>query len=402
MGSASVTASRGAELARLFVFLSGGALTAMAQMAILPSLPQLAARFAGEGDGPFIAQQVMTVAGPALAIGAPVSGWLAGIVGKRKLLLISSLLYAIAGVAGALAPDLWSLLASRALLGLACGAVGTTTAGLLADHYSGPVRDKLIGWTSILGSGATIVALTAAGVLVDWAGWRAPFVLYLVGVIVFLVALPVISDKPSRSSTAQSESGGSLRAAAGYLVIVIMLSIVMNMIAVQGVFLLQSNGIESSTVQSVIVNMTTVGSMAGAYAFGLLRPRLSFNVMLAMTWALLALGVGGFALVDTPIPFGLFALFSGLGTGLAVPLCSSTVLSVIPPAANARAMGLFIGCVYVGLLLNPFIAKPLRSAFGFQGMFLWIGAGALLGLVVTLIWRLRRSRRAPTAFAPTA
>jgi MFS family permease len=397
MGSASDRpVSRGADLARLFVFLSGGALTAMAQMAILPSMPQLAARFAGEGDGPFIAQQVMTVAGPALAIGAPLSGWLSGIVGNRALLLVCAVLYAIAGLAGAFAPDLWSLLASRVALGLACGGVGATTAGLLADHYSGPVRDRLIGWTSVLGSGATIVSLTAAGVLVDRAGWRAPFVLYLVGIIVFLVALPVVSNAKRNASADHTESAGSLRAAAGYFALTIILSVIMNMIAVQGVFVLQSNGIDSSTLQSAVVNMTTVGSMAGAFAFGRLRPRMSFTAILTMTWGLLSVGVLGFALVHTVVPFGLFALLSGFGTGLAVPLCSSTVLRVVPPSANTGAMGLFIGCVYVGLLLNPFIAKPLRSAFGFQGSFLWIGFAASIGLAATLLWRLRNGRAAPS------
>src|SRR5262249_28866306 len=161
------------------------------------------------------------------------------------------------------------------------------------------------------------------------------------------------------------------------------------MIAVQGIFLLQADGITSSTVQSIIVNMTTVGSMVGAYAFGRMRPRMSFAAILTIIWILLGVGVTGFALVHAAVAFGFFALLSGLGTGLTIPLCSSAVLNAVPPAANARAMGLFIGCVYIGLLLNPFVAQPLRSAFGFEGMFLWIGSIAVIGLGATLLWRMR-------------
>src|SRR5437879_13755854 len=87
------------ERAFLGVLLSGGALAGMAQMAIVPALPQLAARYADGGDGTFIAQQVMTVAGPAMAVGGPLLGWLAGFTGKRNMLLLSSLLYAVAGLA---------------------------------------------------------------------------------------------------------------------------------------------------------------------------------------------------------------------------------------------------------------------------------------------------------------
>ena len=40
-----------AEFARLSVLLSGGALAAMVQLAILPSLTQIAAHFSGQGSG---------------------------------------------------------------------------------------------------------------------------------------------------------------------------------------------------------------------------------------------------------------------------------------------------------------------------------------------------------------
>src|SRR5579859_398560 len=156
----------------LAVLLSSGALGGMAQMAIVPSLPQLAAQYSSQGDGAFIAQTVMTVAGPAITIGAPLLGWLAGRIGNRSVLLISALLYAVSGAAGAIAPNLWTLLLSRVLLGIATGGIGASATGVLADNYAGAARDRLIGWNMAIGGGGTLVSLLLAGPLAEHFGWR--------------------------------------------------------------------------------------------------------------------------------------------------------------------------------------------------------------------------------------
>jgi len=374
---------------RLAVLVSGGGLAGMAQMAIVPSLPQLAAHFADKGDGTFIAQQIMTIAGPALAIGAPLFGWLAGTFGKRPIFLLSALLYALAGIAGAFAPNLWTLLLSRFLLGIASGGIGATSMGLLADYYEGAVRDRLIGWVTTVGGAATLVSLAAAGALVEFVGWQAPFGLYLVGIVMFLAGWPVISGAKTSVSVSHTGAGGSIRGAFGFLILIVALSVVMNMVAVQGIFLLHAEGITSPTVQSIVIDMSTVGTMLGGYAFGHLKPRLAFSSILALIWLLLGVGAVGFALADTAMTLGLFALVAGLGAGLVAPLNMSAILGVVPPAANARAMGLAIGAIFLGLLLNPFVVQPLRSAFGFQGPFLWIGGAALILSVATLFWRTR-------------
>ncbi len=383
------------EGALLGVLLSGGALAGMAQMAIVPALPQLAARYADTGDGTFIAQQVMTVAGPALAVGGPLLGWLSGMIGKRNVLLITALLYAIAGIAGAYAPDFWTLIASRVLLGLASGGLGAVGMGLLADYYSGPRRDRLIGWVSVIGGGGTLVSLIAAGALVENFGWHAPFGLYLVGLLMFLVAVPTVPRTPVSAAATHGGAGGSVLPAAGYLVMLVILSIVMNMIAVQGVFLLHEEGYTSPTVHSIVLDVMTVGTMIGAYAFGHLRPRLGYAAMLALTWALLGLGMMGFALAQGIAAISLFAFVAGLGAGLVTPSHQSAILGVVEPSANAKAMGFAFGAIFVGLMINPFIVKPLREALGFQSAFAAIGAAGFVGCVGALLWRLRTGRRMP-------
>ena len=87
---------------RMVVLLGGAILAAMVQLAILPAMPEMGTHFSGAGhDGTLIAQNVTTISALAMAFGGPITGWLAGILGKRRVLLVSALLFGLSGAAGA-------------------------------------------------------------------------------------------------------------------------------------------------------------------------------------------------------------------------------------------------------------------------------------------------------------
>jgi MFS family permease len=376
---------------RLFVLMAGGVLAGAVQLAILPAMTQMAAHFSENGgDGAFIAQNVTTIAAPVMAFGAPLIGWLAGILGKRKVLLAAAVIYGAAGIAGAAAPDLWTLLASRLILGLAAAGYVTIAVALVGDYYAGEARDKLIGWFSVVGGGGTMLVLFAAGKLTEFGGWHAPFFLYLAGFPLAILAFFTVFEVPrAAAASVASARSDSVRGAAGIFVLVILISIVMYAVTIQGTFLMASEGIVNPSTQSNILLLATVGSMAGAYLFGLIRPRLGFHLVLALVWAALAIGTIGFASTPNVFLLALFAGLAGMGSGLMQPLTQSAVLNILSPAAAARGVGLAVGCIFLGQFLNPYVLSPLRAAFGVQGAFVAAGAAAALGAALAVIWRLR-------------
>jgi len=389
--------SLGSRAARLFVLLSGGVLAGMVQLAILPSLTQMAAHFSDQGDGAFIAQLVTTIAAPTMAFGAPLIGWLAGKVGKRPVLLVSAVVFALSGALGAFAPDLWTLLASRFLLGLAAAGLGTTAMAFIGDYFSGEARDRMIGWYATVGGGGSLITLIVAGGLAEAGGWKAPFALYLIGLLIFFVALPSIAE-PKRAEGPAAAAGGSIRGAIPYCILIVLISISMYMVTLQGVFLLDQRGISSPSTQAIIMDVTTIGSMTGAYLFGYIRPKLGFHGVLALTWIVLGAGCIGFGASADVVAFAICGGLTGLGSGFMQPLTQSAVLNAVPPQAASRAIGLAIGGIFLGQLLNPFLLKPLRAAIGVEGTFLWVGAASLFAALVTMLWRMRGGLRA----APTS
>src|SRR5208337_2211957 len=162
-------------------------------------------------------------------------------------------------------------------------------------------------------------------------------------------------------------------------------AIVMYMVTIQGPFLLKADGITSPSSVSLIILMTTIGSMLGAFLFGFIRPKLEFLGVLALTWATFGVGLIGFALTTDVALLALFAGFTGLGAGFMQPLTQSAVLNAVPHEASARAIGLAIGCIFLGQFLHPFVMLPLRQAVGTQGMFIWVGVAALAAMALTML-----------------
>ncbi len=380
---------------RLIVLLAGGVLAGAVQLAILPAMTQMAAHFSENGaDGAFIAQNVTTIAAPVMAFGAPLIGWLAGLVGKRRVLLTAALVYGIAGIAGAFAPDLWTLLASRLILGLAAAGYVTVSVALLGDYYSGAVRDRLIGWYSVIGGGGTMVVLFAAGKLTEFGGWHAPFALYLAGIPLFFLALFTVFEVPRAAAATVGVAGAnSLRGTYGIFALITVISVVMYTVTIQGTFLMASKGIVNPSTQSNVLLLSTVGSMAGAYVFGFIRPRLGFHLVLALTWLALGAGNIGFASTANVFLLTFFAGLVGMGSGLMQPLTQSAVLNTVSPAAATRAMGFAIGCIFLGQFVHPYVLAPLREHFGIENAFLIIGAASLAGAVLAVVWRVRNAAR---------
>ncbi|RMF03722.1 MAG: MFS transporter [Alphaproteobacteria bacterium] len=104
---------------------------AVAIMSLIQYLP-------GEASTPFLIKFIL-LSIPALfiAIGSPLAGWYADRFGRRWLLVGSTVLFAVAGVSGALVSSLAAIFAGRALLGLASAGMKTAAFSMTGDFFEG-------------------------------------------------------------------------------------------------------------------------------------------------------------------------------------------------------------------------------------------------------------------------
>lgn len=99
--------------------------------------------------------------------------------GRRRLLIGGIALFALASIGCAMATNLETLLAGRALQGIGAAVLMPNSLAILGNAFDGEARGRAIGtWVSV-GAIASAIGPPMGGWLVDTVGWRAIFYLNL-------------------------------------------------------------------------------------------------------------------------------------------------------------------------------------------------------------------------------
>ena len=129
------------------------------------------------------------------AIILPISGWLAGRLGRRNYFLGSIAVFTIASGLCGMAPSLGVLIAGRVLQGLAGGGLQPSSQAILLDAF--PVEKQgaaqtVFGVAALL---APVVGPTLGGYITDNYGWEWIFYLNVpVGLFAFLTCRALVED----------------------------------------------------------------------------------------------------------------------------------------------------------------------------------------------------------------
>ncbi|ARF17755.1 multidrug effflux MFS transporter [Sporosarcina ureae] len=141
-----------------------------------------------------------------LGAGQLIFGPLSDIYGRRKPLVITLSVYAIASVLCAFSPNIWIFVALRFVQGMT-GAAGIVIARACArDLYVGNELTKFMAMLSIVSGSAPILSPIVGGVVLNFASWPAVFLLLgVIGLFMFLSTAFFLPD--TLPVEARSESG---------------------------------------------------------------------------------------------------------------------------------------------------------------------------------------------------
>jgi MFS family permease len=112
----------------------------------------------------------------ATSIGQPLIGRFVDVFGPRRMFLIGAALTGIAGVIGALAPNLWVLVAARVILGFGtCAGYPASMSIIRSESKRTGIASPAGVLTALSIAGQTIAAVgpTIGGLLIGFGGWRA-------------------------------------------------------------------------------------------------------------------------------------------------------------------------------------------------------------------------------------
>jgi MFS family permease len=311
---------------------------------------------------------------PALSLGllAPFAGVIVDRLGRKRLLIVATVLYAVFGTAPLWLESLGAIVASRALVGIAEAAIMTCCTTLIGDYYSGRTRDRYLALQTMCAS-ASATAFFVIGGAAGSAGWRTPFWIYAVSVLIaplMAIGLP----KPTTATGAATEDGDAtdatvtakrpfpFRQLAGICGLTVFGALVFYTVPVEMSYLLDDLGVTATSVIGAAAAIASAATVVGAITFAKLRgtpgPRLP------LVFALCAAGFAVMWLANSAPLLIAGAVLNCLGTGLLLPSLLTIAMSKLDFADRGRGTGLWTASFFIGEFICPLVLIAVASALG--------------------------------------
>ena len=324
-------------------------------------------------------------------------------LGRRRLLLTSALTTGAAATCFLLSTHVIGLVAGKLLEAAGLAAFWPALEAWVAEGFGRRAGGAMgVGYAAY--AAAFVVGASLSGFVMEAAGLRAPFAVYLgtaTASLLVILAMPATGRKPSEASDSSaprpSERPGHdaaarrqrLLAYATGFVYVYGLGTVLAFLPAYAA----DRHLTPSAV-GVLLGVYWVGRLLASVGAGRLSDRLGRRAILVP--AMLAM-VASAALVA--LPAGAGVLFAGaLGLGLAAGACAPTCVGLIAdhvrPAHRGMAMGFFEGTCGVAFIAAGFVGGQAADAFGPSVPYV-LTAALALGWMPVLVRQLPTLPREP-------
>lgn len=337
------------------------------------------------GTTKFLASLVISLPSLVVAVCGFPMGYLADRVGLAKVLIVSLLLFVVAGVSGYFCTDIYTLLATRVFLGVGIAGISTAATGLMGIYYDGDERRRVMAIQSaFMGFGG--VVLEALGGLMADVSWNVPFLVYLIAVPILIAGLIAVRDVvlPARAGgpTGTFAKGSKAHMAILYASI-FMLMFLMFVVSANVSDILTDMG-ESMTVCGLILAFMGLTQVFTSIAYSRMRRIPAYQNMLLAAFVLQAVGMFMFAF-DSLIVLSIGVGIIGVGLGVGMPTITNNLSMMSPASAQGKTMGIYSCLMNLGTSLSTVIMGPVIVAIGYTTSFYLAAAVILVFGIAVLV-----------------
>ncbi|WP_234542176.1 MFS transporter [Streptomyces shenzhenensis] len=377
---------------RVAVLMAGSCLPVLGAVLLAPELPDLQAAFGSAPGAATLVPLILSVPALAVALAAPLAGVVIDRVGRKTPLVVATVLYAVFGTAPLWLGSLRAIVAGRALLGVAEAVVITCCTTLIGDYYTGQNRHRYLALQTVCATVSATAFLILGGALGN-SGWRSPFQLYAVGLLIAPAMVFLPARRPGAAAAEEAATGRRASSKGGLLAICLLTvfgGLVFNAVPSQTAYLVNGLGVQSTGIIGLVSAIASAASVTGSAIFASMVGRPERRLPLI----LLLCGAGCLA-IDLAHSFGILLLgtfLNSLGTGLLLPTMLTWAMSGLDHRNRGGGTGLWTGSFFLGQFLCPIAVSSLESrtgslptAFGALGL----ASGAV---AIVLLPLLRRPR----------
>jgi MFS family permease len=358
------------------------------------ALPQMAVTFGTGGE--FVAQMTIACVALGLMFGALVSGRVLEAAGSRYTLLLSIVIYGLAGSGGLFINEPSLLLGACFAIGFTTSCMVTTCMWGIATEYRDHRRATALGSSTAFANVTSLIGIMLGGYLARSGGWHLSFLQFpIFAVFAFALTLTGIKQaRPLRESVGSKREPYLRRLLPLYLMSMLLFAVIF-MGSTQFVFLLVDDGITDPASRSFVMSIVTVAAAVAGACYGVLQQRIGVLGCFVVSLLSMAAGLTTAALTSSPRLAMLAAALIGIYAGLVFPYVYHVVTERTDEYTRSRAIGMLTAFAFLGGFTNPLIFSPLAKAIGLRMAFLSVAAVLTLLMIGTFI-RAARARRNPS------
>lgn len=352
---------------------------------ITPAFPEIAEALSLSPNQVGLLVALFTLPGATLT---PVLGVLGDRYGRKRVLVPSLLLFAVAGTSCGFARSFELLLWLRLLQGVGAAALGALNITILGDLYSGWRRATAMGLNASVLSIGTATYPVIGGMLAE-AGWHYPFYLPALAVPVAMAVMWRLKNpEPSSEHTLGDYLRNTLIAVSDRRALGLFLASLMTFVILYGAYLtylpfLASDSFGASTVLiGLLFSVTSVSTAITSFRLGRLARRFSPRRLISTGFALYVVTMIALPLAPrlgwlVP-PIVLF----GVANGISIPSILTMMSGLAPGQYRAVFMSVNAMVLRLGQTLGPLIAGAMINIWGLSGAYFGSAVLAMATLAV--------------------
>lgn len=353
-----------------FSLFSVNAMCVLGSTAIAPSLPNMELHFSDIKSVELLSKLILTLPAIFVVIFSPISGILYDKMPRLKILFPAMIGWSVSGFIAFFLDNIYFILFTRALFGIATAFVMTGASALLADYYKGAKRERALsiqGFFTAFGGGLFLVI----GGLLSNINWRFPFLVYLLGFVIFIFAFKNLFEPPKVAPKAikpSSNAGifafipiyilGFFGMAAFYIVPTQVPFFITDILKKGGEFI----GISLAT--------SSIFTAISSLFYARFRRYFSLSAMYGIGFFLMAIGFFMIFVFHNFFMLFISLIFTGSALGILLVTNSSWLFCLTDENNRAKAYGFLASAIFLGQFLSPFLTQPIVNKYSLLIMFL--------------------------------
>ncbi|MEN8656317.1 MFS transporter [Streptomyces sp. 21So2-11] len=370
-------------------------LVGLDSMITVPLIPEIAAdtNTAARAGGLFVSAYALL-----FALVAPLCGAMSDRLGRRRILCIGLVIFALANLLTGVGSDFAFILVTRAVAGVGSAMIMPSVYAMIAENFPFEQRGKIMGIVVAGLLSSTVLGVPLGSYLAYLMDWHAAFfAVAIVAALVYLmvlVRLPAVAPKDPQERAPGNPVAtylGMIRRAVTTPALLCVLGSTLlwsaalyGMFSNIGVFFAERFGFNEAQTGFAIMG-SGAGSMAGALLGGRIADRLGKRRVLVVAALVTAAGVSAVPLIGEHLTAVLIVfILWGTAVGVGQPALNALV-SELRPEMRGTALALNGSAQYAGMMLATSIAAALLQgsvSFSVIGVLCGVCALAVLPLLV--------------------